>query len=418
MKRRKFLGGLAALGAGIPLGFGGRTSAVTGAASANSQNTYDVAVIGGGVFGAWTAWHLRRAGQRVILIDAYGPGNSRSSSGGESRIIRMGYGPQEFYTRWSKRSLEQWKELSTRERVPLFHPTGVLWLAPESDRFATKTISTLERVGVQFEKLDRAQLEKRYPQISYEGLGLGIFEPGSGALMARRAVQTVVAAAVADGLVFREARVESPAGNGRIDSVRSNQAGTIRANKFVFACGPWMGKVFPKLLGDRIIATRQEIFFFGVPAGDTQFTPPAMPTWIIDNEDAFGTPDIEGRGFKVAVDKHGPVVDPDTQSRVVTPEVTAEIRAYVARRFPALKDAPITETRVCQYEYTSSGDFLVDRHPDFENVWLVGGGSGHGFKHGPAMGEYVTGWLLHGGPVEERFQLAKKEKVEHPGMFE
>ena len=107
-------------------------------------------------------------------------------------------------------------------------------------------------------------------------------------------------------------------------------------------------------------------------------------------------PDLEGRGFKIALDRHGVRVDPDTQSRIVSEEVAAEVRRYVARRFPGLRDAPIVETRVCQYENTSSGDFLIDRHPEIENVWFVGGGSGHGFKHGPAVGEYVAGRVLDG----------------------
>lgn len=413
VSRRLFLSA-----AGAPLLAGSRlpaarlpTAGRASQLSAIEGGTYDVAVIGAGVFGAWTAWKLRLAGQRVALLDAYGPGNSRSSSGGESRIIRMAYGAKEFYTRWSARSLLEWKALSARERVPLFAETGVLWLSPDKDKNALASIATLGRVGIPHEVLGRTQLEKRFPQIAYDGLGLGIFEPESGALMSRRAVQTVVAAAVADGVDYLEASVGPPEGRGRVAALRTSRGTDVRAGTFVFACGPWLAKIFPDLLGDRIRVTRQEVFFFGIEPGDPRFVPPAMPTWIIDNEDSFGMPDLEGRGFKAAVDTGGPRVDPDTQSRVVTPEVTAAIRAYVARRFPALRAAPITETRVCQYEYTSTEDFLVDRHPGFENVWLVGGGSGHGFKHGPALGEYVSERLLLGGPGEERFGLATKARA-------
>jgi sarcosine oxidase len=90
---------------------------------------------------------------------------------------------------------------------------------------------------------------------------------------------------------------------------------------------------------------------------------------------------------------------------VVSREGVARIRRYVARRLPELAGAPIVETRVCQYENTSNGDFLLDRHPGFENVWIAGGGSGHGFKHGPAVGEYVAGLVLADGRVEPRFQI-------------
>lgn len=93
------------------------------------------------------------------------------------------------------------------------------------------------------------------------------------------------------------------------------------------------------------------------------------------------------------------------------------MREFVGRRFPTLKNAPLLEARVCQYENTSNGDFLIDRHPDFDNVWLVGGGSGHGFKHGPALGEYVAARVTEGGPVEPRFTLATKDTVQKRSVF-
>jgi sarcosine oxidase len=150
-----------------------------------------------------------------------------------------------------------------------------------------------------------------------------------------------------------------------------------------------------------------------VPPGDTRFAPAALPTFMFQDDEAYGMPDIEARGFKIALDRHGAIVDPDTQSRIVSQAAADEVREYVARRFPALRDAPIVETRVCQYENTSSGDFLIDRHPGAENVWFVGGGSGHGFKHGPAVGEYVAKRILDGATGEPRFSLETKDKVQH-----
>jgi sarcosine oxidase len=175
--------------------------------------------------------------------------------------------------------------------------------------------------------------------------------------------------------------------------------------------------VFPEVLGARIFPSRQEVFFFGVPAGDTRFAPPALPTWLFQEDLFYGMPDLESRGLKIAYDDHGERVDPDTQSRIVTAEMTDKVRNYVARRFPALRDAPIVETRVCQYENTSNGDFLIDRHPGMENVWFVGGGSGHGFKHGPAVGEYVTGRLLDRKEPEPRFSLGTKATTQNRVVF-
>ena len=376
------------------------------AMSANA--TFDVAVIGAGVFGAWTAWHLVKRGQRVVLLEAYGPAHNRASSGGESRIIRMGYGPDEIYTRWSQRSLTQWKDLFVVAGEKLFLQTGVLWMAGEGDPYLQDSIANLRRFGVKHEVLNRRELEARYPQVNFENVACGMLETESGVLLARRAVSCLVEGARQAGVQFRIARIALPRGDGNLDSVLTNSGERLSAGSFVFACGPWLGKVFPEVLGSRIFPTRQEVFFFGSPAGDSRFTPPALPTWLFQGDEVYGMPDIERRGLKLALDRHGERVDPDTQSRLPTREAIDWARSYVARRFPALKDAPITETRVCQYENTSNGDFLIDRHPALSNVWLAGGGSGHGFKHGPAFGEYAAARVLGEGAAEPRFSLESK----------
>jgi sarcosine oxidase len=382
------------------------------------NKTYDVAVIGAGVFGAWTALCLRRTGRRVALVDAYGPGNARASSGGESRLIRMAYGADELYTRWSVRSLEAWKQFFARTGKPLFHQTGILWIANAKDPQAEASRETLKRVGVRHEILNRAELEARFPQIGFGEASWGIFEPDSGVLLARRAVAAVVEAAIAEGVDYFQEFVSTPAGSGKIASVRTSAGREIHASEFVFACGPWLGKVFPDLLAERIFVTRQEVYFFGPPAGDAEwFAPPAMPGWLFQADLTYGVPDLESRGFKIALDKHGPAFDPDNGSRVPTADGIAAMRAYLAERFPALASAPLVEARVCQYENTSNGDFLVDRHSNHENVWLVGGGSGHGFKHGPAMGEYVTGRLAGTVSAEPRFSLASKETVQRRTVY-
>ncbi|MFI5007394.1 MAG: FAD-dependent oxidoreductase [Solirubrobacterales bacterium] len=377
-----------------------------------SARAADVAVVGAGSFGAWTAWHLRRAGLSVLLLDAYGPANARASSGGESRIIRIGYGADELYSRSSLASLAQWKSLASEAGEDLFHETGVLWLAREGDPYATGTLATLGRLGVRHERMAFADLVVRYPQCSFTPGTWGMLEPQSGVLMARRAVQTVVRAAVKAGVVYRTAAIRPVEG-----AVTTTDGEEIRAGAFVFACGPWLPKVFPDILAARIFPTRQEVFFFGPPAGDDAFAGPRMPTWIDFGEETYGMPDLEGRGFKVAPDGHGPPIDPDTDERLVGPESVAQVRAFLGRRFPALAQAPLLETRVCQYENTSNGDFLIDRHPDRPEIWLVGGGSGHGFKHGPAVGERVAAQIVKGVAGEPRFSLATKESVQKRAVY-
>jgi monomeric sarcosine oxidase len=380
--------------------------------------TYDVAVIGAGVFGAWTAHQLRLAGASVLLIDAYGPGNSRASSGGESRMIRLGYGPDEIYSRYSQRSLVLWQQLFEKT-VDLFRKTGILWLAHQRDPYCEATLATLQRINANYEKLDHDELVRRFPQLELSPISWGILEPDSGVLMARRAVQAVVAQARANGVDYREEAITQPTTtHGKLNSIQTTSGIRIDAERFVFACGPWLPKLFPELLGELIHVTRQEVFFFGVPPGDEGFNQGVLPAWIDFNELVYGLPNLDGRGFKLAIDAHGPKFDPDTGERVVTPAGLKAAREYLARRLPRLANAPVTETRVCQYENTSNGDFLIDRHPRFENVWLVGGGSGHGFKHGPAVGEYVASLMLGGGAnVEPRFSLETKERVQERKVY-
>ena len=385
-----------------------------------TSQDHDVAVIGAGVFGAWIAYHLRRSSKSVVLLDAYGAANSRASSGGESRVIRMGYGADEIYTRWSMRSLTLWQEFFRQVEEPLFHRTGVLWMARGDDPYAVQSMQTLQKLGVRFEQLSRAELEERYPQIAFGSVTWGILEPDSGALMARRAVQRVVQETVKNGADYLPEAIEpltSPAAKARLDALTTRSGLSVRAANFIFACGPWLPKLFPDLLKDCIHPTRQEVFFFGVDGGDRRFAPPLMPVWIDFGAEVYGIPDLENRGFKMAPDRHGPPFDPDIGERVVTTEGLSAVRTFLAQRFPGLKDAPLLETRVCQYENTSNGDFLIDRHPAFDNVWLVGGGSGHGFKHGPALGEYVAARVLEGGTVEPRFTLATKGKVQKRAVF-
>jgi glycine/D-amino acid oxidase-like deaminating enzyme len=383
------------------------------------KNIYDFVVAGAGVFGAWIAHHLHQGGAKVALVDAYGPANSRASSGGETRVIRMGYGPDELYTRWAQRSLPLWEQLELRLGVELLHRTGVLWLSNDSDEYTRSMLQIFGRNGVHCEHLDSAALRRRCPEIQFEDVTWALLEPESGLLMARRAVQLLVFELEKAGVNYIQESVESPTGSGNVDEVRTANGTAISAAHFIFACGPWLPKLFPELLGDRIFPSRQEIFFLGPPSGDDGFRPPKMPVWLHHQHPdiPYALPDIEGRGFKIGFDLHGPAIDPDSEERVVSVESISRLRDFLARHIPRLKDAPVLETRVCQYENTWNGDFLVDRHPQFENVWLVGGGSGHGFKHGPALAEYLSGLILRNTQPEPRFSLASKRSSRSRAVY-
>jgi glycine/D-amino acid oxidase-like deaminating enzyme len=375
-----------------------------------------VAIVGAGVFGAWTAHHLLHAGHKVTLIDAWGPGNSRASSGGESRLTRAAYGKDEIYTRMAMDSLPQWKALSAVSGLPIFIPAGVLFFFPTEESYVHDSIAAHRKFGLPTDVLTQAEMARRFPMIEFDGISVGLYEPGFGALMARRSVLTLVDLFVRAGGAFERVFVQPPASGGaELNEVQLSSGERVRADRFVFAAGPWLPKLFPQVIGRKIEPTRQEVFFFAPPAGDRRFTSGAMPGWADFNggDIFYGFPDLESRGCKFAHDAHGVEVDPDTQSRRPSEAALAEIVAYRDRRFPLLKGAPLTEARVCQYENSSSGDFLIDLHPQWSNVLLLGGGSGHGFKHGPEVGRYAAARLFGSVKPEPRFSLATKAETHH-----
>jgi glycine/D-amino acid oxidase-like deaminating enzyme len=397
------------------IGAGGVSLAPVIVKAAPLDSGSHIAVVGAGVFGAWTAHHLRHSGHRVTLIDAYGPAHSRASSGGESRMTRAAYGADAIYTRMALDSLAQWKELSAVAGLPIFLPTGVLFFFPTREAYLDQSLQAHRKLGLPSEVLTPNQMARRFPMIDFSGVAAGIFEPGFGALMARRSVQTLVERFVRDGGAYIQGRVRTPnVGAKSIDSIWLASGERIAADRFVFALGPWLPKLFPDLLARRIVATRQEVFFFAPPAGERRFSTGAMPGWADFNggDIYYGFPDLEGRGVKFAHDTHGAVVDPDTQDRRPSEAALADIIAFRDRRFPLLRNAPLTEARVCQYENSSNGDFLIDFHPRMTNVLLVGGGSGHGFKHGPEVGRYAAARLFGAIAPEPRFSLATKAETQ------
>ena len=363
-----------------------------------------ITIVGAGVFGAWSAKFLADAGHRVTLVDAYGPANPRASSADHSRVIRAGYGRDEIYSRWATQSLHDWQWLAGVTGRALLARTGALFMGPPDTNYIADTFRTLERAGIAAEWLAPADLQRRYPQIDPEGLGGCVFEEQAGVIRARAAVQALVAHLMAhSGVSLLTARVE--AGDGL--QIRTTAGQRLEADHFVFACGPWLPQVLPDIVGGRVRATRQEVLFFGTPPGDSRFAAAHLPVWIDFAAGLYGIPDLDARGFKVGIDRHGPPVNPDTLERVVDPEVVTHTREWIARRFPGLRDAPLVDAHVCQYENTSSGDFIIDRHPGSATCWIVGGGSGHGFKHGPAVGRHVAELIAGRARAEPRFNLDK-----------
>jgi glycine/D-amino acid oxidase-like deaminating enzyme len=321
-------------------------------------------VVGAGVFGAATGRELARRGWDVRVIEQYAAGNVRSGSGGETRLLRFSHGDAEWYTLLARRALELWRELEAETGVQLFEPIGIAWFETGDDDFTQRSELTLRRLGIACERLTPEESKRLYPSLGVDDLRSTLYEPDAGVLWARLATRTLV----------RSLRVET-------GCVVPGDA--PRADVVVWACGAWLPKLFPGLVEQRI--ARRDIFYAGV---DGTWT--GRPGFCDYAGPYYGHGELGGLGLEVAWDGPGAEIDPDELERLPDPESERLARDYLARRFPSLAGAPLVGARVCQYDLTADTHFLFDRHPEHDGWWLLGGGSGHGFKHGPALAEYVA----------------------------
>jgi glycine/D-amino acid oxidase-like deaminating enzyme len=371
-----------------------------------------VAVVGGGAFGGWTALELARQGARVVLFDAWGPGNARASSGDASRILRCGNGTESIYTAMAARACQLWLEYQRRWKRPLYYETGVLWLAAQEDAFQRASLAALDDAGLPYEQLSREELEKRYPQVNFEQVSWALYEKQAGYLAARLACQAVAEAFIAEGGAYRKvAALPGRIFGGALGGLRLGDGTRFHADQYVFACGAWLGKIFPQVIGRLVRPTRQEVFFFAVPGGDREFQPGALPIWLEHgNRMFYGIPANRLHAFKIADDTRGREFDPTKGRRTPSAKRLKAAHDYLSFRFPRLRDAPLVDARVCQYEDTPDRHFILDRHPVASNVWILGGGSGHGFKHGPAVGELASQVVLGRKSPPAAFRLSRFAK--------
>lgn len=354
-------------------------------------------VVGAGIFGASVGRHLARDGWRVTLVDKYQPGHPLGASGDASRLLRSAHGPDTWYALSARRARELWLEIGEELGKPLFEQVGVAWLARSPDGWEAESERALRAEGIPVERLRPDAGRELFPTFDQGGLEFILLEPEAGVLRARDALLAVVGQALAAGagLVLGEAR---PAAEGvEIDGERRS------ADVVVWACGAWLAGLFPGLVELRV--TRQDLVYFA--AGGEWRTPP-VPAWVEYDAAFYGLGDLDESGVKIAPDSEGPPFDPDDVDRAVSAESEAAARSFAATRFPGLEEAPLAWSRICPYALTSDTNFVIARHPERESHWILGGGSGHGFKHGPALAEYVAS-VLEGEP-DPRFGLEPRER--------
>lgn len=381
INRRSLIGVSASLAAAGP------------AMAAVAKGAPDVAVVGAGAFGGWAALSLRERGLNVVSLDAYGPASPRASSGGETRSIRSGYGAEGFYSAWAMQALALWKRREAEFQRPLLYPNDRIELA---DRWLPGLVAQrkiFESLKLPFEILPQAELRKRYPQMAFDDVDFAFVETSASAavIKAREAMLVVSEVFQKKGGQFRVARAQPGAANGRrLETLKLGDGQTLAAGQFIFACGPWTPRLFPALVGPKVGVYRSEYSYWGPPAGDARFSWPNQPAWHDHVLGGYGFGSLE-RGLKYSPEAGGRVTqDPDTAERLATDYLLKKGRDYIGHRFPDMRDAPIVETRVCQVDNTADTHFILDRHPDYDNVWLASGGGGHGFKHGPMVGEYLA----------------------------
>ena len=358
-----------------------------------------VIVVGAGAFGGWTALQLRRMGADVTLVDAWGPGNARSSSGGESRVIRAIYGADRIYVEMVKRAYELWEQLDPS----LYVETGALWMHRGDDAYVRSAVPILKELGFAVDQLALDDAARRYPQIDFRGVQSVWLERRAGTLSARNACVAVRDAFQKAGGTYRTAQV---------DPAAIVNGSRLEADAYVFACGPWLGRMFPEIIGDAIQPTRQEVFYFGTPRGSERYLPGRFPVWIDFGERiVYGVPDIDGRGFKIADDTRGETFDPTDGDRTPSAEGIARARHVLSERFPELAKAPLLKAEVCQYENSPDGHLIIDRHPHAKHIWLAGGGSGHGFKLSPAVGALLADAIVSGKETPAMFRIGRLREL-------
>ncbi|HEX5077434.1 MAG TPA: FAD-dependent oxidoreductase [Gemmatimonadaceae bacterium] len=383
----------------------------------------DIAVIGAGAFGGWTAYHLRKMGARVTLIDTWGPGNSRSTSGEETRGVRSSYGDRPhgvLWARWATQAMERWKawdeEFSrTKERV--FYTTGDLIFRKDWEPFMKDTRKNWDTVGVRYEVLEPNDVRSHYPQIDLQGIGAILYEPAAGVVRARRSCERVAESFQHNGGKMVVARALPSLANGdRLQDIALSSGETLQAEKFVFACGPWLWKLFPEFLRTRLRTPMGNVYYYGTPIGDNRWVAPNMPSFNFPGITGWPALPNDARGFRVRVGG-GTQTDPDTSQRWIDPSNFSRPRQFLIDRFPLLIDAPLLETRSCHYELSVTRNFYIDTHPEWSNVWIAGGGSAEGFKFGPVVGDYTARRVMgiEGDPaIAKAFRIPKEEFEEPP----
>ncbi len=379
-------------------------------------------VIGSGIWGACTAYFLQKEGAEVELYDMWGPGNARSGSGGASRIIRLSYGDDKIYTDLTNKSFKFWENLSNESDRELYNENGMLWMVSQNDSsYITNSAKHIERCGHSLKEISINKVKKMYPKINFEDINQVFFEKKAGALMASRCCKNVVRKYQKNGGKINIGEVKINEEELDKNNSITYNGKNLNADYFVIACGPWNRKLLPNFLEKITYTSRQEVYYFSVPNSCAKdYNLQNMPCWLdlnANNPSYYGIPFHLNKGFKIAYDERTTLFDPDTSDRIPKPELVKRVKEYCYRRFPKLSGLPISETRVCQYENSLDGDFIINKHHKNKKIIVLSGSSGHGFKMGPGIGEMVSDVILKNKKIPTLFNKSRLDKKETSSQY-
>lgn len=360
------------------------------------SNTFDVIVLGVGGFGSGALYHCARRGLKVLGLEQFGIAHDRGSSHGETRIIRKAYFEHPDYVPLLIRSYELWRELEAESNESLMHLCGLLLAGPPEGEAVAGA-----RLSARLHHLDLENFTAREAAARFRGFRFrdgfeAVYEPEAGFLDVEDCVRTHIERAIAAGAELRtEQTVVDWSSDGRSVRVRTNRE-EFNAAKLIVTAGAWAGRILSDLQIP-LEVVRKPLFWHDVTTNDYNVDRGApaylyeLPTGVF-----YGFPSLDGRILKVAEHSGGATVDDPLQlDRNISEADVAPIRAFLRDALPGVQPNPVKHA-VCMYTLTPDRHFIVDRHPEFGNVAIGAGFSGHGFKSTSALGEALADLALDG----------------------
>lgn len=355
-----------------------------------------VIILGAGMSGLTAALELRRRGWAVTVADQGAVPHPDAASTDISKVVRADYGNDELYCEMAEQAIAGWRRWNAAWGRAYYHECGYLLLARgtamPAGSYEDASYRMQRRRGNKVEALDARELAARHPQWNAARHGAGYYNPNAGWVESGAVVARLAEDARQAGIDLREQAplVAISHEAGRVTGVVLGDGARLAADAVVSALGAWTPFIFPEL-GSLLRTTGQPVVHFK-PADPAPWQAPAFPVWAADigQTGRYGFPANADGIVKVA--KHGagvPITGP-AQARVVTAADVAEAREFLSGSLPALAEAPVVATRQCWYGDALDGDFLIDRHPAREGLFIVGGDSGHGFKFAPVMGGLIA----------------------------